>query len=165
MILGVVSDTHVRAPNARFESLLSRELAGAEALVHAGDFTGEAVVDYLEFVDPRPFYGVGGNMDLWNVKGRLPPKRVERIAGLRVGIVHGWGAPSGLTQRVLDVFEEPVDVVIFGHSHRATWERIGEIWVLNPGSAFDSRFAPSCTVALLEVGSGEPKATFREVSA
>jgi putative phosphoesterase len=155
MILGVLSDTHISSPDRRFESLLSGVLGPAEILLHVGDYVGEAVVDHLEFADSRPFYGVAGNMDAGGITRRLATKRVLELGGCRIGLVHGWGGPRGLEDRVLATFEETLDVLVFGHSHQATRTRQKGTLLVNPGSAFDRRFAPRCTVALIEISSGD----------
>ncbi len=162
MILGVLSDTHLRTPGGRLEALLAGPLAEAEVLLHAGDYTGDEVLEHLELVDPRPFFGVAGNMDAGGAAGRLPWKRLLQFAGVRVGLVHGWGAPAGLEERVLGSFPEAPDLIVFGHSHRATQKRAGDALLVNPGSAFERRGAPQCTVALVEVGAGPIRVRFRE---
>ncbi|GAB6061400.1 metallophosphoesterase family protein [Deferrisoma palaeochoriense] len=155
MLLGLLSDTHLAEPDDRLEALLRGPLGPAEVLLHAGDHTGPAVVDYLEFVEPRPYHGVLGNMDGPGLGGRLPPTRVLELGGCRVGLVHGWGPPAGLAERVAQVFRnEGVQLVVFGHSHAAEDRTIGGVRFVNPGSAFDRRWAPRRTVALVEVGPG-----------
>jgi len=163
MILGVLSDTHLMGADDRLTALLEGPLGPAEVLLHAGDFTGEGVLDHLEFVDGRPFFGVAGNMDPGPVARRLPGARVLELGGRRVGLIHGWGAPGGLEDRVLGAFAEPLDLLVFGHSHRATRVERGRAVLLNPGSAFDRRWAPRCTVALVELGPSGVDVRFEEV--
>ncbi len=154
MVLGILSDTHLREADERLERLLQGPLAPAEVLVHAGDHTGPAVVDHLEFVDPRPYYGVAGNMDGPEVRARLPQHRVFELAGCRIGLVHGWGAPFGLSRRVLQVFPDRPDLVVFGHSHQPTELEYQGVRLVNPGSACDRRWSSRCTVALVELRAG-----------
>lgn len=151
MILGVLSDTHLRDAHARLEAVLRGPLGPADVLIHAGDFTGEEVLDYLESVDSRPFFGVAGNMDSPGIRARLPDRRVLELGGYRIGLAHGWGAPAGLAGRLLAAFSEPLDILVFGHSHRPSQEWRGSRLLLNPGSAFDRRWAARCTVALVDL--------------
>lgn len=139
-------------------------LGDADAIVHAGDYVAEDVVDYLEHVGSRPFFGVAGNMDPASVTARLPAERVFEIAGLRVGLTHGSGAPTGIARRVAARFDPLPDLLIFGHSHQPLVERLRETLLVNPGSAFDRRHSPSCTVALVEVGEGRPSARIVRVA-
>lgn len=163
MILGVLSDTHLRVPGGRLEALLAGPLAEAEVLLHAGDYTGDEVLEHLELADPRPFFGVRGNMDAGPAAARLPRERVLELGGVRVGLIHGWGAPAGLEERVRGAFPANLGLVLFGHSHRPTEVALGGTLLVNPGSAFDRRWAPRCTVALVEVGQGPIRVRFREV--
>lgn len=151
MLLGLLSDTHLLSLDARFPGLLSGALGQAEVLLHAGDYAAEAVVDYLEFGDPRPFYGVAGNVDPLSVARRLPSTRLLDLGGRRVGLVHGWGPSEGLEDRVLSAFGEPPDLLVYGHSHRPARTQRGKTLLVNPGSAFERRHAPRCTVALVEL--------------
>ncbi len=154
MVLGILSDTHLDEVDERLERLLQGPLAPAEVLLHAGDHTGPGVVDHLEFVDPRPYYGVAGNMDAREVRHRLPEHRVFELGGCRIGLVHGWGAPFGLSRRVLQVFPSPPDLVVFGHSHQPVDLEYQGIRIINPGSAMARRWTRGCTVALVEVEAG-----------
>lgn len=163
MLLGLLSDTHLLAPDARFRELLSGVLGGAEVLLHAGDYAAESVVDYLEFADSRPFYGVAGNVDPVSVARRLPSSRLLELGGRRVGLVHGWGPPEGLEDRVLSAFREPPDLLVYGHSHRPARTERGKTVLVNPGSAFERRHAPRCSVALVELSPGGVAVRFGEV--
>ncbi|MDW7709118.1 MAG: metallophosphoesterase [Deferrisomatales bacterium] len=163
MLLGVLSDTHLCAPQGRLRELLAGPLGEAEVLLHAGDYTGETVVDYLEHGDPRPFYGVAGNADPMSVVRRLPATRLLSLAGRRVGLVHGWGSSEGLEDRILASLPQGLDLVVYGHSHRPRRAERGETLLVNPGSAFDRRSAPACTVALVELGCSGMGVRFEEV--
>ncbi len=165
MVLGLLSDTHLSEPDERLEAVLAGPLGPAQVLLHAGDHTGPAVVDHLEFAEPRPYHGVLGNMDGPGLAGRLPPTRVLEVGGCRVGLIHGWGPPDGLVNRVAEAFRaEEVSLVVFGHSHRAEDRVVGGVRFVNPGSAFDRRWSSRRTVALVEVGpSGVEGVEFVEV--
>lgn len=131
MRIAVLSDTHA----SRLEDLPSRlldALAGADMVLHLGDYTGMDVVDGL-----RQLYrceGVHGNMDSADVKLALPEQRVIVVEGKRIGMVHGWGAPLGLEAKVRARFSD-VDVVLYGHTHRPSNRTVGDVLVFNPGSA------------------------------
>jgi len=164
MLLGLLSDTHLAAPNGRLEALLAGPLGEAEVLLHAGDYTGEAVLDHLEFVEPRPFYGVAGNMDPPSVARRLSGTRLLDLGGRRVGLVHGRGAPHGIEARALEGFPEAPELLVFGHTHRAARLDWGTTVLVNPGSAFERRGAPQCTVALVDLGPGGIRVRFEAVA-
>lgn len=151
MNVGVLSDTHLRDPiqaSRLAEKLLSGPFSDVAAILHAGD----AVIPCLEEVfAPLPWYSVRGNMD--HALPWLPISRVVELNGKKIGLIHGWGAPSGLEQRVMEHFSDrKLDVLVFGHSHMPFCRRVGEMLLFNPGSATDRRSAPGHTVGLLYIG-------------
>lgn len=129
MRIGVLSDTHVQ----RLEELhpeVIRGLSNVDLIVHCGDFVGIGVLEGLRQMGEVK--AVRGNMDSPAVKEALPEKEVFVIAGKKVGVIHGWGAPIGIEERVRGLFDD-VDIILFGHSHWAKCERIGDIFFFNPG--------------------------------
>lgn len=129
--IGVLSDTHLHRVSRSFEGILERHLSGVDAVFHAGDFTSPRIVDHLA---ERDFYGVCGNMDPLEIKTQLPDKRIVELGGFRFGLIHGWGPSEGLEERVLESFSN-VDVVVYGHSHKAVSHVRGGVLVFNPGTA------------------------------
>jgi hypothetical protein len=66
--------------------------------------------------------------------------------------MHGWGSPAGLENRILALFKEDrIDVLVYGHSHRAKNEHKDGILICNPGSPTDSRFAQFQSMGVLTV--------------
>lgn len=134
MKIAVLSDTHVH----RIEELhpeIIKTLTAVDLIVHAGDFVGVEVLEGLRRMGEVK--AVRGNMDSVAVKEILPEKDVFVIGDKRVGLVHGWGAPMGIEERVRGLFDA-VDIIIFGHSHWSKCEKIGDIFFFNPGPGFRS---------------------------
>jgi putative phosphoesterase len=131
MRIGVLSDTHLHRLTDEFKDLVDHYFADTDAIFHVGDFTSSRVVEYL---NSRPFYGVCGNMDPLEVKARLPEKCVVELGVYRFGLVHGWGPSEGLEERVSDIFSN-VDVIVYGHSHKALSQLRGGVLLFNPGTA------------------------------
>jgi len=149
LILGVVSDTHLY--HSPVPALVMRALQDAELILHAGDIVEMAVLEELEGI--APVVAVAGNMDHGDITEVLPTKRVVEVAGHRIGLVHGWGAPQQMTDRLRREFEE-VDAIVFGHTHQAYNREEEGIYFFNPGSPTDKMFAPYRSVGILEVGEG-----------
>jgi len=139
--IGVISDTHVRH-FAQLPQELIRILGKVDLIVHAGDIVTMDVIRGLQTL--APVQGVCGNMDLPEVRVRLPEKQLLELEGKKIGIVHGSGGPVGLESRVLQLFPG-ADAVIFGHSHIAVNDLINGVLMFNPGRADES-------YGLLEVG-------------
>jgi uncharacterized protein len=151
--IGVLSDTHLPDSGEAFaflQELAARHFADVELILHAGDLVAPAL---LTAFAPCPVYGVRGNMD--PAAPELPLKRIVPVAGLQLGLIHGWGPPAGLLDRIRREFADtPLDCLVFGHSHEPLCRREGGLLLFNPGSATDRRDQPGCSVGLLEIEGG-----------
>mgnify|MGYP001053857974 CR=1 FL=1 len=134
MRLAVLTDTHVGSVQ-ELPGLMRKALADADLIVHAGDFTETAVLEELRAF--KEVKAVCGNMDSPAIQMALPRKEFFVAAGKKIGLIHGWGTPSGIASRVRGEFDD-VDVVIFGHSHKSCNERIRGALMFNPGRCRDS---------------------------
>ncbi len=149
--IAVISDTHVPRFAHRLPDALARVAAERPgAIVHCGDFTSLDIVAPLERI--APFYGVAGNNDGPEIVARFGRRQVLAFAGWRFGVVHGDGERGSTLGRARGAFRtEPVDVVLFGHSHVPYLERHDGALVLNPGSPTDKRRQPHFSFAILDV--------------
>jgi putative phosphoesterase len=150
--IGVVSDTHLRSPDAFLERIASGCFAGVDLIVHAGDLVTLDVLDAFACLG-KDIIAVCGNMDGADVRRTCPASRCIELEGLTLGIIHGWGAPSGIRQRVLGSFKR-VDAVIYGHTHAAFSGHEAGVYFFNPGSPTDSRFTSSRSVGIITIHEG-----------
>jgi hypothetical protein len=129
-MLTVVSDTH-STDTHRLAGRTLEAVREADLVVHAGDFMRESVLD--AFVDESErFLGVYGNNDDPGIRSRLPDARTFTYGGLTFAATHTRrGGPTSLS---FFGRERDADVVVFGHSHRPTYEGSGDVALLNPGS-------------------------------
>jgi putative phosphoesterase len=154
-VLGVVSDTHLPHFGRRLPRALVAGLSAAsvELIVHAGDITAPFVLDELGTL--APVVAVAGNNDPPELVERLGLVRSLEVAGRRIGLTHGHLGPGPTTmERAVRTFAaEPVDLVVFGHSHRAVWvpPTDGRPGLLNPGSPTDRRGEPTFSFAIVTV--------------
>jgi uncharacterized protein len=155
MKIGILSDTHLTGITDEFRRVVEKHFSDAEIIFHAGDITGRAVFDYLSNWDLR---AVRGNMDDFDLLELLPGKRVEEVMGLKIGIIHGRGAPQGIEDLVLSEFTD-VDFIVFGHSHVPLIQKKNSVMLFNPGS-FSGRYSYRGTVGIMEIGES---VTFRHV--
>jgi len=161
MKIGVLSDTHLRSPNAVLEYILEELLADAEMILHAGDIVGRKVLDRLEM---SKVLAVCGNMDDYEVAQAIPQVRVIPAAGKRIALVHGWGSRDGLAQRILGQFQtDRPDLIVYGHSHVPFWGRVVGVHMFNPGSASYSRDKGNGTIGLIEIVDGNILGTILSV--
>jgi len=149
MKIGVLSDTHIPKAALDLPKSIYEEFAGVDLILHAGDFVEIAVLEKLRKL--APVKAVFGNMDTVDVKNALPVKEVIKAGDFRIGLIHGYGSPSGLIKVTKSEFDSGIDVIVFGHSHTAFNERIGKTLFFNPGSPTDTVFAPYNSYGFLEI--------------
>jgi uncharacterized protein len=116
-----------------------------------GDFTARAVLEELRRLGPVE--AVHGNIDDSALREELPERLVLAVESLRIGLVHDAGPRAGRDERLGAWFPES-DLVVYGHSHQPEVKRVGERWIVNPGSPTERRRAEFHSVAL--VRDGEP---------
>jgi putative phosphoesterase len=101
-----------------------------------------------------PVRAVRGNMDEPALRAALPGRRVVDADGLEIGLVHDAGGAAGRHERLHALFPR-CDVIAYGHTHLPEVSRVGETWILNPGSPTERRRAPAHTMIVLEGGRPE----------
>jgi uncharacterized protein len=129
-----------------------RLLERAELILHTGDVTAATVLEELE--ELSPVAAVHGNMDEPALRETLPGRLVVEADGLRIGLVHDARGVAGRHARLAAAFPG-CDAIAYGHTHIPEVARVGETWILNPGSPTERRRAPEHTMIVLE--DGEPQ--------
>ena len=149
-VVGVIADTHGLL---RPEAIAA--LKGVDLIVHAGDIGSAAILDELATI--APVLAVRGNNDRDDWAAAVPEIVTTRIAGVRLCVVH----------ELKTIHHDPrgggADVVISGHSHRPSVERVAGCLRLNPGSAGPRRFTLPISVARLRLGAGGARAEIVEL--
>ena len=159
MLIGLLSDTHVRLPGTRVElsTLTTEELpiqikhafSGVELILHAGDIYSLPVLDMLETV--APVLATEGDDDPFNLvnDSRVKHTQTLTIEGLTIWLSHYGQWPE-------DSKEKTPDVIVYGHSHRSALEKSNGIIRVNPGSpTFPQYQKIPGTVALMNIESGK----------
>ncbi|MCK9152291.1 metallophosphoesterase [Methanobacterium alcaliphilum] len=151
MLIGVISDTHIKDRASEIPEAVFRVFEGVDMVLHAGDLIDTTVKDTLNKIAPT--YCVQGNMDR-HYGLKLPKNRVMEIEGVELGLNHGEVYPRGDTQQLKYLaMEMDVKVLITGHTHQAFVKQIGDILLLNPGSPTVPRLTDP-TVMLLNINNG-----------
>jgi len=150
MKIGVISDTHLNNFDDRLEKIAEDHFHDVGLILHAGDIVDLTVLDVF---NGKEIYAVSGNMDPDSVREVFPRKRVVEIEGWRIGLIHGWGSPSGLEEKILLEFED-VACIVYGHTHQTMNEVRDGVLLFNPGSPTDRRFARHNSVGILDIGEG-----------
>jgi putative phosphoesterase len=142
--IGLISDTH-----GLLRPEVGAAFAGVDAIIHAGDVGGGAVLAGLSAIAPT--FAVSGNCDDRNDPALLR-SRIMPIGGLTLHVSHG--DECGHPTPALLLARYDADIVVFGHTHKPLEHRDGRRVVLNPGAAGPKRFTLPTTVMTLRVANG-----------
>jgi uncharacterized protein len=149
----LLADTHVPGRARDLPAQVWDEVAGADVVLHAGDWVVPELLDELADKATR-LVACWGNNDGPVLRSRLPERADAVLDGLRFTVVHETGAVAGRESRASRGYPD-TDVLVFGHSH-IPWDTTTStgLRLLNPGSPTDRRRQPSCTymTALIEGG-------------
>jgi putative phosphoesterase len=84
-------------------------------------------------------------MDEPELQALLPKERVVEVGEARIGMTHIPGPRDGREARLAARFPG-CGAVVYGHTHVPQVERVGGVWILNPGSPTERRRAPTRTM-------------------
>ena len=154
MKIGVISDTHIPVNADKLSDDLLDALRGCNLILHAGDLIELSVLDELKKISKVE--AVCGNMDHHKVCSKLDDKKVLKVGGKKLGLMHGYGNPDKLIGVLKDEFmNQKPDIIVFGHSHTTMNEYIDGVLYFNPGSATDTVFAPYRSYGILGIKEGK----------
>jgi putative phosphoesterase len=154
VLIAVVSDTHLPRGARRLPAECVRRIAGADLLLHAGDFSTLDVLRKLEAIGP-PVIGVHGNVDSAELRELLPAERIVAAETARIAMVHDSGPRKGRLARLRGHFGADADAVVFGHSHLPLHEQADDgFQIFNPGSPTERRRAPVHTMGMARINRG-----------
>eukprot|EP00878_Enallax_costatus_P026809 GHUV01028809.1.p1 GENE.GHUV01028809.1~~GHUV01028809.1.p1 ORF type:complete len:241 (+),score=38.16 GHUV01028809.1:738-1460(+) len=162
--VGLLSDTH-----GAYDPVAAECLRGVQLVLHAGDVGNhgghEGVLQLYAKGTCAAILAVAGNVDDKLDAGghqMLPDHRLVTIAGWKILLTHvvapGPQAKVDTSAARLLQLHQP-DIVVFGHSHKATSWCEGGVHYINPGSAGPARFKLPRSVATLLLPSKNPIAT------
>lgn len=142
MKIGIISDTHGSIPAEVFTIFQD-----VSQIIHAGDIGDENVL--IELRALAPVSAVYGNIDTFPVVRLVQAKTNLIVDNLKFHIVHDIGS---IKQYCYMLFREKVtaDVVIYGHTHRASIETFKHTLFCNPGSVSRPRFGAKKSVAIID---------------
>lgn len=136
--VGLISDTHGSLSDRALKALQA-----VDVILHAGDIGDGNILETLRGL--APVEAVRGNMDygLWAEK--LPFATMVDVQHLFFYLIHDKDKID------LDPVAAGINVVVFGHTHRASIEQVDNIWYINPGSASHPRHGQRPSIALAHV--------------
>ncbi|MCO6388546.1 metallophosphoesterase family protein [Aliihoeflea sp. 40Bstr573] len=148
--LGIISDTH---------GLLREEaiklLYGVDHIIHAGDIGEPNILQRLAAV--APVSAIRGNIDVQPWASSLPDTIQTTLFGQKIYVIHDRN------ELAIAPAEMGIDLVVSGHSHRASVEKLNDVLYVNPGSAGPRRFRLPITLATIEIAGGQLSPNIREL--
>jgi uncharacterized protein len=149
--LGVISDTH---------GLLRAEaialLQGVDHIIHAGDIGNPDIIKRLETV--APVSAIRGNIDVDSWAATYPETLRTRLFDLSIFVIHDR------KDLAFSPGKTDIDLVISGHSHRASIEMGDGVLYLNPGSTGPRRFRLPITLAKVQITNGQLMPVIHEIA-
>ena len=143
----VFSDTH----GNNFPMLEAARRTEADVFIHLGDHDRDAQLLRQAFPD-KPLYSVCGNCDI----NPLAPERLTvELGAVKAFLTHGhlYGvSPWQADRLVYAAQEQGARLAIFGHTHRAVYEQLGGVTLLNPGTAGKGRELSFALVTVFDNG-------------
>jgi len=127
----------------------------ADWVIHVGDYVSKNVLKGLIKLKGEKFIGVYGNTDPLIIRKEIPAKRIIEIEDKKLAITHpaSGGSIKMAERRVLAEFRnDPIDILIYGHTHEPKFEKNSDLVLVNPGKGyFEKSYGPSTTLAVLRI--------------
>lgn len=152
MKIGLISDTHIPSMGTEPPPEVRVAFAGVDAIIHAGDVYIQSCIDWLEQIAPVYAAPTGFRAGASEASPRTSAPLVVELEGHKIGVVHKLSMMP-LTEEVYpgaiekwypkhmsiraelqDIFEQPVDIVVFGYTHEAMIETHEGVLFVNSGS-------------------------------
>lgn len=149
--IGVVSDTHIPSRGKAIPDIVLEAFKGVDMIIHAGDLVKDYVIYELEEI--AKVVAVAGNNDDFFMQQQLGKKKILDIGGVKIGVTHGdMGNGGNALKNAINIFKnDPVNCVVFGHSHAPHNEEIEGVLFFNPGSPTDKRRQPRYSYGILSI--------------
>jgi len=146
--IGVLSDTHLIAPDNWFREKARLCFAEADMIFHAGDLTSLSVLDVFA---GKTVHAVHGNMCSPQTRTMLPTSKIVEVDRFRIALVHGAGFMHNIEDKLFNTFA-PIDCIVYGHTHKPVCRLYGPTLMVNPGSfSATGPYGASGTYAIITV--------------
>jgi len=157
LIIAAVADTH---GNTELISQTLNEIK-PDYILFAGDYynDGEIISKSLNIAAAI----VAGNCDLTN---RAKQEEIVTFTNQKILLVHGhqYGVKRDLNRLYYRARELGVDAVVFGHTHSPFCDKVGDLWLINPGSPVSPRLPGQGSFALIEIDDNGLKANIININ-
>jgi putative phosphoesterase len=152
VLVAVIADTHLPRGARRLPDRCLEQIRSSDLVLHAGDVASEEALAEIEALG-TPLRAVHGNVDMPELRARLPRELELDLDGVRVAMLHDAGPAKGRLERLRRRFPE-AKVLVFGHSHLPLHEREPGFQIFNPGSPTERRRAANHTMGVARFNRG-----------
>lgn len=144
--VAVISDTHNNI--AKVCEAIRQEQP--DMIIHLGDHDRDAVAIQEKFPD-IPLHSVCGNCDAAAI---APVEDTIEIGPVTAFITHGhmYDVRWGTDRLVYAAMEEKAEIAMYGHTHIPEHAMVGNVTVLNPGTAGQGKKLTWALVSVQENG-------------
>ena len=154
MKIGIISDTHMSAPDEDLFFLSEEVFKDINIICHCGDMVSLNVLDAFY---SREIFGVSGNMDGMDVRRNFNIVNFLDIQGIKITILHGIGYGTDKEYSLIKEFPD-TDIFLTGHTHVPEIKRVNNYFFMNPGSFSYNRIKyPTRSAGVLEIDEGRIK--------
>ena len=144
MRIGIISDTH-----GLLRKEVENQLKDCDLIVRCGDIGKQEVIDKLSELGKVEL--IKGNVDK-DIDISLAPKdKIIEVMNKRIYLIHN------IAELDIDLHKENIDIVMYGHSHKAKIYDEEGILYINPGSVGPRRFKLPTTMMKLTILDNESK--------
>ena len=144
MRIGIISDTH-----GLLRKEVENQLKDCDLIVHCGDIGKQEVIDKLSELGKVEL--IKGNVDK-DIDISLAPKdKIIEVMNKRIYLIHN------IAELNIDLYKGNIDIVMYGHSHKAKIYDEEGILYINPGSVGPRRFKLPTTMMKLTILDNESK--------
>jgi putative phosphoesterase len=161
MEIALISDSHVPSRAQRLPAAFRERIAGADHVLHAGDFDSKGALADIRDLAPG-LTAVSGNTD---PQMGLPDVATVEVGGVDFVLTHGTGPKRGYRERVAQTVREHAGeaaVGVAGHTHEALDATHDGVRILNPGSVTGAAPASRTTMMTATVSEGQLRVELHE---
>lgn len=147
-----ISDLHIptRIESFPYKKILKKlDIDKIDYVFGLGDYVSINGLNKL-YLFNKIVYAVYGNMDDEMVKIQIESKIVLKIEEVEIGLIHGFGPPWDLRERIRKEFDN-VRLICFGHTHESFFKEENDIYFFNPGAICGDKSGNNRSLGILTI--------------
>ena len=134
MRIGLLSDTHLPGAIQGLDDLgpePANFFSTVDLILHGGDLTSPKILDWLEQFAPV-ICATGNNDSIPDTRSK--DVQTLEVEGWRIGMVHSLDRQFRPMSELQEMFPEPLDIMVAGHTHLEQLELRDGVVLMNCGS-------------------------------